>query len=75
MNKLVMNYLIVEGYSDAVKKFSEESDQSIETRVLKDVSFREELRELILIGHIHEAISLVTDSFPKVLIIRLSSSY
>lgn len=66
LNELIMNYLIIEGYSDAVRIFSEESKQKIDDLVLKDVEFREKLRNLVLDGKIKETISLINDSYPMV---------
>ncbi|KAM0681974.1 Glucose-induced degradation complex subunit [Mitosporidium daphniae] len=67
LNELIMNYLIIEGYSDAVRIFSEESKQKIDDLVLKDVEFREKLRNLVLDGKIKETISLINDSYPMLL--------
>ena len=61
-----MNYLIIEGYSEAVKRFCQESKQNVEERVLRDVELREKLRDLVLDGNIKEALSTINDSYPNV---------
>ena len=65
LNKLIMNYLVIEGYKDAAEKFHQESGikpgmslDSMEARML--------IRSAIEKGQIEHAIDLVNDLDPEV---------
>lgn len=66
MNKLIMNYLVTEGFKEAAEKFQKES--GLETAVDMDsIDLRIKIKELILQGDIQEAIALVNDVHPELL--------
>lgn len=65
MNRLVMEYLVIEGYKTAAEEFSKEADlvppvdlQSIESRL--------DIREAVQRGDVEEAIERVNDMNPDV---------
>lgn len=66
MNKLIMNYLVTEGFKEAAEKFRVESgiQPSVDLDTLDD---RIKIREAIQDGHIQRAISLVNDIHPELL--------
>merc|ERR1719369_2408544 len=57
MNKLVMNYLVTEGFKDAAEKFQEEAGVSA-GQDLSMLDNRISIRDNIQAGNIEEAISL-----------------
>ena len=73
LNRLVMDYLVIEGYKSAAEEFSKEADinapvdfQSIEDRTV--------IREALQRGDIDEAIVRVNGLDPEVGLILLPSS-
>ena len=66
MNKLVMNYLVTEGYQNAAEKFQQESgaEAGVDLSVLEN---RMEIRKAIMKGQIDTAISLINDLDPEIL--------
>ncbi|XP_055964098.1 glucose-induced degradation protein 8 homolog isoform X2 [Sorex fumeus] len=65
MNRLIMNYLVT-GFKEAAEKFRMES--GIEPSVdLETLDERIKIREMILKGHIQEAIALVNSLHPELL--------
>jgi hypothetical protein len=66
LNKLVMNYLVIEGYKDAAEKFSQESQTSpnIDLSTIQD---RMDIRHAIQGGKIEQGIELVNDLDPEIL--------
>ena len=75
LNKLVVNFLIIEGYRDCAERFIQEANINLDDPVNKDmrVDFSEKLieqrtqvRKFILSGHIEEAIILLNDISPIV---------
>jgi len=66
MNKLIMNYLVTEGYKEAAEKFSAESgvSPSVSLETLDD---RIRIRQAILDGRIQEAVALINSLFPELL--------
>ncbi|KAI9012807.1 CTLH/CRA C-terminal to lish motif domain-containing protein [Gaertneriomyces semiglobifer] len=66
LNKLIMNYLVIEGYKDAAEKFSRESGlhPGIELASIED---RMTIRNAIEEGHIENAIERVNDLDPEIL--------
>ncbi|KAH6580935.1 hypothetical protein BASA50_002096 [Batrachochytrium salamandrivorans] len=66
LNKLVMNYLIIEGYKDAAEKFSAESGlvPSVDLATVED---RMNIRNAIQNGNIEAAIEQVNDLDPEIL--------
>ena len=66
LNKIVMNYLIVEGYKSAAEKFTQE--WGIEDNMDFDlIEKRREIRILIQEGKIDEAIEMINDVNPEIL--------
>ncbi|XP_005096701.1 glucose-induced degradation protein 8 homolog [Aplysia californica] len=66
MNKLIMNYLVTEGFKEAAEKFSAESGIS-PTVNLDTLDDRIRIREAILEGRVMEAISLINSLYPELL--------
>jgi len=66
LNKLVMNYLVIEGYKDAAEKFQQESgtDPAID---LASISDRMAIRNAIQAGNIEEGIERANDLNPEIL--------
>lgn len=66
MNKLIMNYLVTEGFKEAAEKFQVESGvgPSVELNSLDD---RIEIRDAIIEGKIQEAIALINRLHPELL--------
>nr|XP_020492554.2 glucose-induced degradation protein 8-B homolog isoform X1 [Labrus bergylta] len=66
MNRLIMNYLVTEGFKEAAEKFRMES--GIEPSVdLDSLDERIKIREMILKGQIQEAIALINSLHPELL--------
>ncbi|KAJ3296913.1 Glucose-induced degradation complex subunit [Rhizoclosmatium sp. JEL0117] len=66
LNKLIMNYLVIEGYKDAVEKFSQESGLPPNVD-LSSIEERMKIRAAIQEGRIDEAIERVNDLDPEIL--------
>ncbi|XP_071853668.1 glucose-induced degradation protein 8-B homolog isoform X3 [Apostichopus japonicus] len=66
MNKLIMNYLVTEGFKEAAEKFQEESgtDPGIE---LSSLDNKLQIREAVQDGRLEEAITMVNDIHPELL--------
>ena len=67
MNKLVMNYLVIQGYKDAAEKFAREANipPNVDLSTIQD---RMNVRTAVESGHIDEAIERVNDLDPEVII-------
>ena len=65
LNKLVMNYLVIEGYKDAAEKFSRESGISPNID-LTSIEDRMNIRNAIQSGDVDGAIEKVNDLDPEV---------
>ncbi|XP_045837661.1 glucose-induced degradation protein 8 homolog isoform X3 [Meles meles] len=66
MNRLIMNYLVTEGFKEAAEKFRMES--GIEPSVdLETLDERIKIREMILKGQIQAAIALINSLHPELL--------
>ncbi|KAM9982878.1 hypothetical protein ACTFIZ_007401 [Dictyostelium cf. discoideum] len=66
LNKLVMNYLVIEGYQEAAAKFQEES--STQTTVdLASIADRMAIRSAIQSGDVEKGIEIVNDLNPEIL--------
>nr|XP_020468245.1 glucose-induced degradation protein 8 homolog [Monopterus albus] len=66
MNRLIMNYLVTEGFKEAAEKFRMES--GIEPSVdLDSLDERIKIREMILKGQIQDAIALINSLHPELL--------
>ncbi|MBN3311393.1 GID8A protein, partial [Atractosteus spatula] len=66
MNRLIMNYLVTEGFKEAAEKFRMES--GIEPSIdLDSLDERIKIREMILKGQIQEAIALINSLHPELL--------
>eukprot|EP01114_Cavostelium_apophysatum_P017705 TRINITY_DN5323_c0_g1_i1.p1 TRINITY_DN5323_c0_g1~~TRINITY_DN5323_c0_g1_i1.p1 ORF type:complete len:231 (-),score=57.77 TRINITY_DN5323_c0_g1_i1:45-737(-) len=66
LNKIVMNYLIIEGYKDAAERFQQESGTTPEVD-LNTITDRMEIRNSVQSGDIEEAIKRVQVASPDVL--------
>eukprot|EP00126_Sphaerothecum_destruens_P009418 Sdes_comp20502_c0_seq5m14981 len=66
LNKLVMNYLVIEGYKDAAEKFMKESGEA-PSLDLASIEERMKIREAVQHGNISRAIELVNDLNPEIL--------
>ena len=66
MNKLIMNYLVTEGFKDAAEKFQEEAGMN-PGQNLSLLDNRIKIRDSIQSGDILEAISLVNELHPQLL--------
>eukprot|EP01095_Lingulamoeba_sp_RSL-Kostka_P005157 TRINITY_DN164_c0_g2_i3.p1 TRINITY_DN164_c0_g2~~TRINITY_DN164_c0_g2_i3.p1 ORF type:complete len:222 (-),score=67.26 TRINITY_DN164_c0_g2_i3:463-1128(-) len=66
LNKIVMNYLIVEGYKEAAEAFVEESNTEPNCD-LDDISERMKIRNAIQQGNIEEGIEYINDLDPEIL--------
>ncbi|CAG8454781.1 15198_t:CDS:2 [Funneliformis mosseae] len=66
LNKLIMNYFVIEGYKDAAETFSQESglSPSIDVDSIQD---RMNIRNAIQNGNVEEAIERVNDLNPEIL--------
>ncbi|KAJ8964796.1 hypothetical protein NQ314_004603 [Rhamnusium bicolor] len=66
MNKLIMNYLVTEGFKEAAEKFQQESGviPSVELHSLDD---RIRIRDAIMTGRIQEATALINQLHPELL--------
>ncbi|CAH1101093.1 unnamed protein product [Psylliodes chrysocephalus] len=66
MNKLIMNYLVTEGFKEAAEKFQQESGviPSVELHSLDD---RIRIRDAIMTGKIQEATALINQLHPELL--------
>lgn len=66
MNKLVMNYLVTEGFKDAAERFQEEAGVAAGQN-LAELDSRIRIRDNIQAGRIQESIGLVNDQHPALL--------
>ncbi|ORX93435.1 hypothetical protein K493DRAFT_284705 [Basidiobolus meristosporus CBS 931.73] len=66
LNKLVMNYLVIEGYKDAAEKFSQECGLSPNID-LTSIEDRMNIRNAVHSGDIGEAVERVNDLDPEIL--------
>jgi len=66
MNKLIMNYLVTEGFKDAAERFQEEAGMS-PGQDLSLLDNRIRIRDSIQAGNILDAISLVNELHPQLL--------
>ncbi|KAH9500555.1 Glucose-induced degradation complex subunit [Bulinus truncatus] len=66
MNKLIMNYLVTEGFKEAAEKFSIESGVSPSVN-LDSLDDRIRIRQAILDGRIMDAIALINSLYPELL--------
>ncbi|KAK9869724.1 hypothetical protein WA026_003461 [Henosepilachna vigintioctopunctata] len=66
MNKLIMNYLVTEGFKEAAEKFQEESgvDPSVDLHSLDE---RIRIRDAIMSGKVQEATALINQFNPEML--------
>lgn len=66
MNKLIMNYLVTEGFKEAAEKFQQESGVS-PSMELDSLDDRIRIRDAIQSGRIQEATALVNQLHPELL--------
>ena len=77
MNKLILNFLIVEGYQQGAQKFIKEAAIDMKDPINQDVFIdlqteqlidqRMQVRKLILNGDIRKAIALINEINPMIL--------
>ncbi|CAB3380190.1 glucose-induced degradation protein 8 homolog [Cloeon dipterum] len=66
MNKLIMNYLVTEGFKEAAEKFKQES--GVEPTVdLNSLDHRIRVRDAIQAGNIQAAVAMVNELHPELL--------
>ncbi|EGR32268.1 hypothetical protein IMG5_091170, partial [Ichthyophthirius multifiliis] len=68
MNKLVMNFFLIEGYKEAAQRFQEETQTEISNFDLNSIQPRINIRQLILNGQIDEAINELNNFNQKILL-------
>ncbi|XP_048838617.1 glucose-induced degradation protein 8-B homolog isoform X2 [Brienomyrus brachyistius] len=66
MNRLIMNYLITEGFKEAAEKFRMESG-IVPSVDLDSLDERIKIREMILNGQIREAVAVINGLHPELL--------
>ncbi|KAF2076802.1 hypothetical protein CYY_001879 [Polysphondylium violaceum] len=66
LNKLVMNYLVIEGYQQAAEKFQEESG-TVSMVDLNSIADRMAIRSAIQSGDVEKGIEIVNDLNPEIL--------
>eukprot|EP00123_Amoebidium_parasiticum_P011936 comp21000_c0_seq1/m.28167 comp21000_c0_seq1/g.28167 ORF comp21000_c0_seq1/g.28167 comp21000_c0_seq1/m.28167 type:complete len:237 (-) comp21000_c0_seq1:167-877(-) len=66
LNRLVMNYLVIEGYKDAAERFMQEAGLDAE-RDLGSIEDRMQIRHAVQNGEVERAIELVNDLNPEIL--------
>jgi hypothetical protein len=76
MNKLVLNFLIVEGYKEGAKKFIKEAGIDLNNDLKGDfdeqlMDQRMQIRKFILAGKIRLAIALINEVNPTVSFVPL----
>lgn len=71
MNRLILDYLLVEGYSDAANKFSSESGLNLRDNKFDNISERTEVKNYIKSGDIIKSIELINEINPDVSFILL----
>ena len=70
MNKIILNFLCLEGYKDAAKKFEAECGLTSAPEEEYVINERKMIRELIQKDNIEEAISMINDLCPEVFFIH-----
>jgi len=65
VNKLIMNYLITEGFKEAAEKFQQES--GMDAGDMSSLSARLKIRQSVQNGDIEQATSLVNQLYPELL--------
>ncbi len=73
LNRLVMDYLVIEGYKSAAEEFSKESNLSPPVE-LDSIEARMSIREAVQRGDIEEAITMTNEIKPEVGICFFSHS-
>ena len=70
LNKLIMNYLVIEGYKDAAEKFSQEASlfPQVDLELIQD---RMDIRNAIQAGHVATAIEKVNDLDPEAILLHV----
>jgi len=66
MNRLIMDYLVREGYKEAAEKFEEESGVRFAPKIDK-LEEKTEIRDAILQGNVQQAIRLINELYPEML--------
>ncbi|CAF1222094.1 unnamed protein product [Adineta steineri] len=67
LNRLIINYLVTEGFKEAAEKFAEEAGISLSNVDLTSLDERLRIREAIESGRIQEAINLINTKAPELL--------
>ncbi|CAF1651804.1 unnamed protein product [Adineta ricciae] len=67
LNRLIINYLITEGFKEAAEKFAEEAGMPLNDIDLTSVEERLKIREAIENGKVQEAIDFINKKSPELL--------
>ncbi|CAF0947030.1 unnamed protein product [Didymodactylos carnosus] len=67
LNRLIINYLVTEGFKEAAEKFAEEAGIQLTNVDLTSLGERIRIREAIESGNIHDAINLINLKAPDLL--------
>ena len=67
LNRLIINYLVTEGFKEAAEKFAEEAGIALNNVDLNSLDERLRIREAIESGNIQEAINLINKKAPELL--------
>ena len=71
LNRLIMDYLVIEGYKSAAEEFSKEADIA-PTVEFESIESRMNIRDAIQRGDVEDAIHRVNDLNPEVCIVSTS---
>lgn len=67
LNKLIMNYFVIEGFKDAAELFAKEANISSQYQLLASIDDRMKIRNAVQDGNIDEAIERVNELDPEIL--------
>lgn len=68
MNKVIFDYLVIEGFKDAAEEFQKESGlQTNATDIMNSLKHRTAIREAMQTGNVQHAIEMVNDLNPEIL--------
>lgn len=67
MNRLVLDYLVLEGYKDAAESFARESDLSVQADLLESIAERVAIRSAVQRGNVQAAVEMVDALDPAIL--------
>ncbi|TIB99180.1 hypothetical protein E3Q18_01718 [Wallemia mellicola] len=67
LNKLVLDYLVIEGYTDPANNFAKETGLDMTKSDIDSINERRDVKDYITIGDIHNAISTINEINPDIL--------